>query len=192
MCVGLLCATAVGVPSAQAEEIPKRLVEEVQSWRDHPTVLITLRDRKAKAAAISQADIDALDAEWRQQRESQKRPLIAQVVGAPLSNFLLHKQVEAGGQFIEVFVMDVRGLNAGISSVPSDYWQGDEPKFQKTFGVGPDAVYFNDVEVKDGTGHRAQQVSVTVTDPDTGEKLGAITAEVNLDIAALYARSAQR
>ncbi|MBK1667821.1 hypothetical protein CKO28_07205 [Rhodovibrio sodomensis] len=143
-------------------------------------------------SAISQSDVEALDAEWRQQRESQKRPLIAQVVGAPLSTFLLRQQVDAGGQFIEVFVMDVRGLNAGISSVTSDYWQGDEAKFQKTFGVGPEAVHFSEVETKDATGHRAQQISVTVTDPETGEKLGAITAEVNLDIAALYARSAQR
>lgn len=188
----LLCATLLAAPAAQAEEIPARLIEEVRSWVQEPTVLITLQDRKQRVSAMHQSDIDALDADWRRQRESRKRPLIAQLVGAPLSTFLLRQQVKAGGQFIEVFVMDVRGLNAGISAVTSDYWQGDEAKFQKTFDVGPDAVHFSDVEIKDATGHRAQQFSMTVTDPKTGEKLGAITAEVNLNIANLYARSAQR
>ena len=191
--VGGLVATLTGFSgSGVAGEIPARLVDQVQSWATHPTVLITLRNRNQQFSDLEQHEIDSLDRDWRRQTSSDKQPLIAEVTGAPLSMFLLRQQARSGGQFIEVFVMDARGLNAGISAVTSDYWQGDEPKFQRTFRVGADAVFFGDVERKGDTGHRAQQISFTITDPDTGKRIGAITAEVNLDVAELYAPPAQR
>jgi hypothetical protein len=41
----------------------------------------------------------------------------------------------------EMFVMDAKGLNVGQSDVTSDYWQGDEAKWQKTYGAGPGVVF---------------------------------------------------
>lgn len=184
----LACLAWPGV----AGEIPRRLVDRVQSWAKHPTVVITLRNRNQQFNDLEQHEIDSLDRDWRRQTSSDKQPLIAEVTGAPLSMFLLRQQARSGGQFIEVFVMDARGLNAGISAVTSDYWQGDEPKFQQTFGVGADAVFVGEVERKGDTGHRAQQISFTITDPETDKRIGAITAEVNLDVADLYATPAQR
>jgi hypothetical protein len=176
-------AVAVGCLAgpAAAGEVPARYVEQVRAWAKDPTVLITLRAWNAQHSALTQAEIDAADQDWRQQRAGDQKPLIAEILGSPLSAMLMRKQAQSGGRLIETFVMSKRGLNVGQSAVTSDYWQGDEAKFRESFGRGPDAVHFGEVEVKD-TGRRAQQVSLTVVDPRTGEAIGAITAEFDLDL----------
>ena len=72
------------------------------------------------------------------------------------------------------------GLNVGQSSVTSDYWQGDEDKFQKTFQVGPDAVFIDEPEYHDETKTWRVQVNLTIVDPATKAAIGAATAEINL------------
>jgi hypothetical protein len=177
-------AGAMAGPAAAAERVPASYVEQVRAWTQDPTTLITLRAWNDKHADLSQADIDRMDQDWRKQTEGDQKPLIAQILGAPLSSMLLRHQADSGGQLIEAFVMNRHGLNVGQSAVTSDYWQGDEAKFQESFGRGADAVHYGEVEVKD-TGRRAQQVSLTITDPETGQPIGAITAEFDLDLIAL-------
>ena len=179
-----LIAAALTGPAAAAERVPASYVEQVRAWTQEPTTLITLRAWNDKHAELTQADIDRLDQDWRKQTEGEQQPLIAQILGAPLSSMLLRHQADSGGKLIEAFVMSTRGLNVGQSAVTSDYWQGDEAKFQESFGRGADAVHFGAVEVKD-TGRRAQQVSLTITDPKTGQPIGAITAKFDLDLIAL-------
>ncbi len=184
----MLAALVAGAAptAASAQEIPQDLVDTLRAWTQEPTVLITLRSWNRKHADLTRADIEAKDREWRAQRERADQPLIAEISGAPLSDFLIRKQAASGGRLIESFVMDDNGLNVGMSAVTSDYWQGDEAKFQKTYGAGAGAIHYGEVEVKDATGHRAQQVSLTITDPDTGKPIGAITAEFDLDIVEMY------
>ena len=177
-------AGALAGPAAAAERVPASYVEQVRAWTQDPTTLITLRAWNDKHADLSQADIDRMDQDWRKQTGGDQKPLIAQILGAPLSSMLLRHQADSGGQLIEAFVMNRHGLNVGQSAVTSDYWQGDEAKFQESFGRGADAVHYGEVEVKD-TGRRAQQVSLTITDPKTGQPIGAITAEFDLDLIAL-------
>ena len=81
----------------------------------------------------------------------------------------------------ELFVMDAKGLNAGLSDVTSDYMQGDEAKWQKTYQVGPDAVFIDDVEFDESSKAFQSQVSATVVDPATGKAIGAITIGVNVE-----------
>ena len=77
--------------------------------------------------------------------------------------------------------MDKFGLNVGQSSVTSDYWQGDEDKFQKTFAVGPDAVFIDEPEyrrrhqdlARPGQPHDRRSASGKAA-------IGAATAEINL------------
>ncbi|MBK1697610.1 hypothetical protein CKO21_10170 [Rhodovibrio salinarum] len=173
----------MAAPALAAGEIPQRYVEKVRTWSQDPTVLITLRAWNEKHADLDQDDIDRMDQDWRKQTASDQKPLIAELLGAPLSAMLLRIQADSDGRLIETFVMDKNGLNVGQSAVTSDYWQGDEAKFQESFGRGPGAVHYGEVEVKD-TGRRAQQVSLTIVDPRTGEPIGAITAEFDLDLIA--------
>jgi len=88
----------------------------------------------------------------------------------------------SNGAITEVFVMDAAGLNVTASDVTSDYWQGDEAKHQETFGFGAGAVYFSEVEFDESTQSYQAQVSLALTDPTTGEAIGAITVGLNADL----------
>ena len=122
-----------------------------------------------------------MDRQWRAETESDEQPLIAPLMGNPLSSYLIRKKAESNGLYSEIFVFDAKGLNVGQSSVTSDYWQGDESKYLETFAKGPDAVFIDEIEFDDETRQRRRQVSFTIADPQTGQPIGGATVEINID-----------
>lgn len=73
---------------------------------------------------------------------------------------------------VEVIVMDRQGANVCVSRETSDYWQGDEAKFQKTYGADKE-VFVDEPAFDASTGTYAVQLSVMVTDGRA--KVGALT-----------------
>ena len=63
----------------------------------------------------------------------------------------------------------------------SDYWQGDEDKWSKTYSVGPDALVIGDVEQDESTQRFQTQVSLSVVDPADGAVIGAVTVGVDVE-----------
>ena len=61
----------------------------------------------------------------------------------------------------------------------SDYWQGDEAKFQKSYNGGSGAVFVDEVEFDDSAQAYLCQVSVPVK--DGAEVIGAITIGIDVD-----------
>ena len=59
--------------------------------------------------------------------------MIDDILRNSLSGFLKAKKKESEGLFTEIFVMDNKGMNVGQSDITSDYWQGDEAKWIKTY-----------------------------------------------------------
>jgi hypothetical protein len=154
---------------------------KIKPWLSDPAVVEAIKAQNEKHAGLSDADVDALDKDWRAQAEAGNGPLIDEVLANALSSFLKSKKSEIGSMVTEMFVMDNLGLNVGQSDVTSDYMQGDEAKWQKTYPAGPGAVFVDDVEFDDSTESFQSQISVTVTDPATGEPIGAITIGVNVE-----------
>jgi hypothetical protein len=77
--------------------------------------------------------------------------------------------------------IDAKGLSAGESEVSSDYWQGDELKWQKTYLAGSPVLFVDAAEKDESTQMLQSQASLTISDPQTGKPLGAITIGINLD-----------
>lgn len=161
--------------------IPSAVIAELRDMMASNVALISLDAQNERLGDIGQGRIDELDKQWRAETESDNQPLIAQLMGNPLSSYLIRKKAESNGLFAEMFVFDAKGMNVGQSSVTSDYWQGDEDKFLKTFAVGPDAVFVDEIEYNDETRQRRRQVSFTIVDPATGESIGGATVEINID-----------
>lgn len=172
----LLFATA---GPAAAQDGFDRVRADIVEWSAHPVTQISIAAQNRQHDGFELPEIEALDQRWRAERESDDQPLIAQLLGSPLSAYLIRKMAEAGGIYREIFVMDRYGLNVGQSAVTSDYWQGDEAKFQRTFDVGPGAEFIDEAEALDD-GRMVQQINVTIEDPQTGMPIGAITVEVDL------------
>ncbi len=173
-------ARAAGPHEVPIRHFAKSTVEE---WITNPLVVAAIKKQNQRHADLSQADINALDKKWRAETSRSKRPLIDRVLATKLSRFLAQAKKDQHGIVTEVFVMDNRGLNVGQSDVTSDYWQGDETKWKKTYLVGPGAMIVDEVELDESTQTFQSQLSMAITDPATGKVIGAIT--VGIDVEAV-------
>jgi hypothetical protein len=172
--------TSVNAEEAHVAPVTAFMKEKVVGWAQDPMIIKAIVAQNAKNAQLGQADIDTLDKEWRAEVQSSEQPMIKAVLANDVSTFLKEKQAESNGAIAEVFIVDDKGLNVGQSDVTSDYWQGDEAKFQKTFNVGPNTLFVDEVEKDESTQALQSQASMTIVD-ETGKAIGAITVGVNLD-----------
>ncbi|MHA7777450.1 hypothetical protein [Roseibium sp. M-1] len=184
----ILVPAVLAASSAVADETPPdpkalitpAVIENVGTWLSNPIVALSINAQNNVRGSLTQSDIDALDKQWRQEREAEDKPLISETLSAPLSIYLLRVQAGSLGLYPEIFVMDANGLNVGQSSITSDYWQGDEDKFQKTFPNGPEAVFIDAPEWDEDSKIWRAQLNLTVKDPSSGKAIGAATVEFNL------------
>lgn len=181
-CAGL--AMAATAWAAGPHEAPIRHFAEstVAVWVSEPSVIKAIKKQNARHVKLSQKKINAMDKQWRAETSAADRPLIDRVLANDLSRFLLQAKNKQHGVVTEVFIMDNRGLNVGQSDVTSDYWQGDETKWKKTYLVGPNAMIVDEVELDESTQTFQSQLSMSITD-QTGEVIGAIT--VGIDVEAI-------
>ena len=166
-------------PDFQALLTPK-VIGEIHEWANNDVVKISIAAQNQRYADVDQARIDALDKQWRAERETNDKPLIAATLSSPLSTYLTRIQGRSIGLYAELFVMDDKGLNVGQSSITSDFWQGDEDKFLKTYAVSEDAVFMDEPEWDDDAKIWRGQVSFTLKDKAGKQKVGALTVEFNL------------
>lgn len=155
------------------------LMKQIQEIIGAEIVSVSVEAQNARLTDLTQEKIDTLDNQWKAEREAADKPLIAATLSSPLSVYLARIQGKSLGLYAEIFVMDQNGLNVGQSSITSDFWQGDEDKFQKTFDVSEDAIFVDEAEWDDESKIWRNQVSFTLLD-SAKKKIGAVTVELNL------------
>ena len=168
---------------AMADEIKDSLIamakNEVQGWLSNDIVINNVKAQNAKNKGMSEADIISLDKQWRAETSASSQPLISKVLGTELSSYLAGVKENSAGVYTEIFVMDAAGLNVGQSDVTSDYWQGDEAKWQKTYQVGPKAYHISEVEMDESSQQLQVQLSLPVV--ENSIVIGAVTIGINVD-----------
>ena len=169
---------------AMANEFTPALEElassRIQAIASSPEIVSAIRAQNAEHAGLSQSDIDALDQKWRAEVGSDTTPTIDPVLNNAVAEMLRGIRDESAGLYTEIFVMDNVGLNVASSDTTSDFWQGDEAKWQQTYQAGPGATHISEVELDESTQTYQAQVSVAISD-DTGAVIGAVTFGVNLE-----------
>ncbi|MBB4313865.1 hypothetical protein [Roseospira marina] len=180
---GAVSVLTPGLASANEfqPQIEQLLANKIKPWLSDPVIISAVKAQNAEHDGLEQGRIDDLDQQWRDEAETGSGPLIDAVTGNDLSAFLSTKKTELDGVVSEMFVMDNIGLNVGQSDITSDYWQGDEAKWQQTYPVGPDAVFIDEVEFDDSAEAFLSQASLTLVDPETGVAIGAITIGINVE-----------
>jgi len=152
--------------------------EQLSQWLENDALVQAINEQNIRHANLAQEDIDAKDQTWRAEAKAGGGELISSTMSTPASIMLRDQQIKTAGFVTEVFAMDNKGLNVAQSVQTSDYWQGDEAKWQRSFGA--DAMHVGDVEFDDSTGAYQVQVSLPVHDQDGGELIGAITFGINI------------
>lgn len=171
--------TIILIPAlSNAEQAPAKVIELANSTLadigKDPVIVKAVKAQNAKGMSLEQ--IKAKDTEWK------NTPGIADYMKAIMESECgrhLRGIQESESFYAEIFVMDNQGANVAMTDKTSDFWQGDEAKFQKSFNNGSGAVFVDDVEFDDSSQAYLVQVSVPVIDGD--KIIGAITFGIDVD-----------
>jgi methyl-accepting chemotaxis protein len=131
--------------------------------------------------AAIQAQIDQLDAQWREAdaANNDADPLVQSVLSNDLANELLEFQ-KSFPEHVEVFVTDKYGASVASTGRTSDYNQADEDWWQATYKNGSGAVYIGQPEFDESSVTYAVNIGVPVQNVATGEVIGVLRSTYNI------------
>lgn len=177
-----LAAAQTDVPEKEefAARVARLAETELVSWIEDPIIIDAVREQNVRNEGMTDAEVERLDKAWRAERKAGHKPMIWDLLDRLHSILLRDRRESSDGVVTEIIVMDKYGLNAAISDETSDFFQGDEAKYQDTYLIGAEAVHVGDYEYDDSTQKWQTQVSLTVTDPESGEPIGAVTFGIDL------------
>lgn len=163
---------------AYAEKAPQSIVDLANSTLaglgTDPVIVAAVKAQNERKMTLDQ--IREIDKKWKAQAG------VADYMKALMESACAKKLYALQNSkpfYAEIFVMDNQGANVAMTDKTSDYWQGDEAKFKKSFAGGKGAVFVDEVEFDESVQAYLVQVSVPVMD---GEKaIGAITFGIDVD-----------
>lgn len=163
---------------ALAEKAPQKIMDlahgKLAAYGKDPVIVKAVAAENAKGKTLDQ--IKAKDKQWKDTAGIDA--FMKTILDNECGRYLRGIQ-ESGTYFSEIFVMDNQGANVAMSDKTSDYWQGDEAKFKKSFNNGAGSVFVDEVEFDDSAQAYLVQVSVPVW--DNGQVIGAITFGIDVD-----------
>ena len=158
-------------PAARVKETAYARVARAQAIARDPAIHAAVVASNAVAETPDQ--IRRRDAVW---IANPRDPLRQAIVKAPCSD-KVRELVKEDALIVEAFVMNDRGTLVCSVSETSDYWQGDERKWQQTVVEGKDA-FVEEPAFDVSTGKYGIQLSVPVT--DGAKRIGAVTLTLKL------------
>lgn len=164
--------------AAWAEQAPKKIVDlagsTLANFGTAPEIVAAVKAQNSQGKTLD--DIKAMDEKWKATPGIDD--FMKSLMTSDCAKFL--KQIQDSAPYYsEIFVMDNQGANVALTDKTSDYWQGDEAKFQKSFNQGKGEVFVDEVEFDESSQAYLVQVSVPVKDGD--QVIGAITFGIDVD-----------
>jgi hypothetical protein len=165
--------------AAQAQsagDAQKLLTDEaaqLQKWGSDPAIVAAVKAQNAKKVSV--AEVQGRDEQW---TAGKAEALVKQVTTGACAD-RLRTLVAANAGYGETFVMDNQGALVCATTKTSDYWQGDEAKWQRAYDGGKGAVFIDRPKFDDSSAQRLAQISVPVI--DNGAAIGAITIGIAID-----------
>ena len=183
--MAMICCAGLVASAAGANEFEPAIRDyvdaNVMSWVNSDELVSAVMRQNQSLGQLDADAIDALDQQWRAEVGTSATPTIDPVLNNSAADFLRERDAASSGVITEIFIMDHQGLNVAASDTTSDYWQGDEAKFQKTYPMGAGTVFIDEIEFDESTQTYQAQVSVTLSDPKNGQPIGAVTVGLNAD-----------
>ena len=154
-----------------------KLIKEIQAIANQPEIILAVKEHNAKN--LTMQHILEVDQRWL--AEKGQVPEAAALLGSPISR-LLRAVISGKTYFREAILTGNQGANVAINQLTTDYWQGDEEKFQAIFDTQypsrkPDS-HISRARWDESTKAMIAQVSVPVMDGKT--MIGTLTLGVDL------------
>ncbi len=175
--IGMFLVAGAGMVFA-GEKAPQKVVDlansKLSAIGTDPVIVKAIKAENAKGKTLEQ--IKDMDKKWR--AHAGIADYMQAMLDSECGKYLASIQNSAP-YYAEVFVMDNQGANVAMTDKTSDYWQGDEAKFKKSYNGGAGSVFVDEVEFDDSTQAYLVQISVPVKDGD--KVVGAITFGIDID-----------
>lgn len=153
----------------------KDLVPTLKSWGQDPLIIAAVQQQNQSGLTLDA--IKQRDQKWRTTEGVDA--FMEAMMSSPAAKRLLEFE-KSQPFYFEIFLMDNQGANVAMTNKTSDYWQGDETKWQASYNNGEGAVHFSEVEFDESAQDYLLQISVPVTDQE--KVVGAMTIGINLDV----------
>ncbi len=128
------------------------------------------------AKGVSLDKIKEIDEKW--MATSGEDEFIKSLLSNKCSKYLNSLRTEQP-ILVEIFAMDNKGALVGSSNKTSDYWQGDEDKFTKSYNNGNGEIHYGKISFDESTQAYVIQVSIPVK--KSGKTIGAVTFGVDVE-----------
>ena len=162
--------------SADASEAVKTFAKEtLLPLCTNPVFVATVREQNSRGLTLD--DIKKADEAWINAEE--ELPIHGELMGNKCADEL-RKVASANPAIAEAFVMDNQGANVGLNGLTSDYWQGDEAKWQNSYKEGQGGVDVGQNKLDRSSNQTMQQVSLPIVD-ENGQVIGAVTYGLAID-----------
>lgn len=159
----MLFASATCIADDQPQEISYRMQEIVKlhslkilEWASSPLVVKFVTEQNRKDMPLT--EIKKIDKEW---ALGGKSKFVKSLQDNALGKFLKGK-VESSILYVEAFVCDNKGAIVGLFPRTTDYWQGDEVKFIKSFENGKGRIYLSSPAFDESTQTYSVHISVPI------------------------------
>lgn len=159
--------------AVDVDTLPPKLREDaakIELWGKDPEIIKEVSAQNTKA--ISLDEIKKIDAEWIASKTETER--MKTLMSNPCSKRIVELSKEL--DVAEAMVMDNQGALVCMTRKTSDYWQGDEPKWQDSYVGGKGALFVEKAEYDESTRQTIIHISVPVM--EGGKAIGAITVGV--------------
>lgn len=177
ICLVLLISFAAA-PLMAGEKAPEKAYDlakgTLAALGSDPVIVKAVLAQNAKGQSLQ--EIQALDQKWMATAgiDDFMKSLLESECAMRLADIQ-----KADPFIVELFVMDNQGANVAMTDKTSDYWQGDEAKFKKSFNGGAGDIFVDVVNFDESSQAYLVQVSVPVQ--DAGKVIGAITIGLDVD-----------
>jgi hypothetical protein len=165
------------------ERLSKQLVSELHA-------IINLQQAvEAGPRMETFTDVLTADSKWQALAPRMATPLASQVLDLPGSKALFAWQRAHKGLITEAMLMNDMGTLAAMSQLTSDFWQGDEPKFQAVMNApleastGKPVLYISPIRYDSSTARFQITVSIPLALPNGGAPDGAISFGLDIERA---------
>lgn len=132
--------------------------------------------KKRNQHKITMKEILEIDKNWN--NYSIDHPVKKQMYETHVGKYLRTRIEFKSSIFSENFYTDNQGANITAWPITTDYRQGDEAKWRRSFNSGKGDIYIGEVEFDESSNSHAVQISVPVMDKD--EAIGVIIAGIKL------------
>jgi len=141
----------------------------------NPVFVAAVGKQNAKGLSLDQ--IKQIDKEWVEAED--ELPIHSELIKNACADEI-RKIIKKNPIIREAFVTDNQGANVGQNDLTSDYWQGDEAKWQDAYNDGKGGVHYGKNKFDKSTNTVLQHIGLPIINPD-GEVIGAVCYGVAID-----------